>query len=306
MSEWHYSKNNQQLGPVTSTQLRQLAGSGQIHPTDMVWKDGMPDWVPAGKIKGLFATNATARPSAAAATATATLPQPTSPQPDAYDVQPAQDTFPAVQQPATASIAYYNPSEGLGARVARTLRGFPPPTGMQGEWPLSEMHLAQLKEAEKQRKAIRSCAGLFAFLGFLYALVAIFSGIGGFFAVSFGPSSRGTTWASGFIMGFAGVMTALAILAFFAKAATLRCRIWAPITFIALFSIGLIFNLVSLAITPASGPARNTGVENTVGVIVMLMIGGAFIFVCAKALVAIPKFLAAPVWAQEALVNAKL
>jgi hypothetical protein len=186
MSEWHYAKDNQQLGPVTSTQLRQLAGSGQIHPTDMVWKDGMPDWVPAGKIKGLFATPAAPRSSAAVATATATLPQP-----DAYDVQPAQDTFPAAQQPAApASIAYYNPSQGLSERVAKTLKGFPPFTGFQGEWPLSEMHLAQLKEAEKQRKALRGFNSLCQ-LGVLLCALLTLGSLIGFLAALAGPGAAG-------------------------------------------------------------------------------------------------------------------
>src|SRR5947209_6115220 len=54
-NEWHYTLNGQQAAtPVTSAQLKQLAQSGQLQPTDMVWQDGMPNWVPASSIKGLF------------------------------------------------------------------------------------------------------------------------------------------------------------------------------------------------------------------------------------------------------------
>src|SRR6185312_6521040 len=35
-------------------QLKQLALSGQLKPTDLVWQDGMSDWVPANSVKGLF------------------------------------------------------------------------------------------------------------------------------------------------------------------------------------------------------------------------------------------------------------
>jgi hypothetical protein len=53
-AEWFYSrdgKNNS--GPVTFDQLQALAGSGQLLPTDLVWKEGMPGWQPAGQLKGL-------------------------------------------------------------------------------------------------------------------------------------------------------------------------------------------------------------------------------------------------------------
>ena len=54
MSEWYYTSAGQQTGPVTSAQLKQAAQSGQLTPNDLVWKDGMPDWVPATKLKGIF------------------------------------------------------------------------------------------------------------------------------------------------------------------------------------------------------------------------------------------------------------
>ena len=51
---WHYGRKGHQFGPVTDAQLRQLAASGQLLQTDLVWKKGMPQWVKAGQIKGLF------------------------------------------------------------------------------------------------------------------------------------------------------------------------------------------------------------------------------------------------------------
>lgn len=52
--QWHYSKNNQQHGPVIAARLKELAASGELAPTDLVWKEGMSDWKPAKSIKGLF------------------------------------------------------------------------------------------------------------------------------------------------------------------------------------------------------------------------------------------------------------
>jgi len=55
-SDWHVSKDRQQAGPFTSAELRTMVSYGQLGPNDFVWKEGMQDWVPASKIKGLFAT----------------------------------------------------------------------------------------------------------------------------------------------------------------------------------------------------------------------------------------------------------
>ncbi len=57
--QWYYSKNNQQQGPVSPEQLKQLAASGQLQPSDLVWKEGMGQWVEARKLKGLFPTETT-------------------------------------------------------------------------------------------------------------------------------------------------------------------------------------------------------------------------------------------------------
>jgi hypothetical protein len=54
-NEWHYTLNGRQAAaPVSATQLKMLATSGQLKPTDLVWQDGMLDWVPANAVKGLF------------------------------------------------------------------------------------------------------------------------------------------------------------------------------------------------------------------------------------------------------------
>jgi len=52
--EWYYAKGEQKHGPVTSAQLRDLADSGELNPTDHVWSEGMSNWRPAGAVKGLF------------------------------------------------------------------------------------------------------------------------------------------------------------------------------------------------------------------------------------------------------------
>lgn len=58
MSQWYYARQGQRSGPVSAEQFKELASSGQILPSDSVWKKGMEKWVPAGSLKGLFPNSA--------------------------------------------------------------------------------------------------------------------------------------------------------------------------------------------------------------------------------------------------------
>lgn len=60
--EWYYAVDGQQRGPVSGGKLKQLAAAGEINKADLVWKEGMADWVKAEKVKGLFVTIAKAPP----------------------------------------------------------------------------------------------------------------------------------------------------------------------------------------------------------------------------------------------------
>lgn len=51
---WWYEKNNQKVGPITAVELKALANSGVIISSDLIWKEGAPQWVPASKVKGLI------------------------------------------------------------------------------------------------------------------------------------------------------------------------------------------------------------------------------------------------------------
>lgn len=62
-AQWYYMLGDKKLGPVTAGQLKQLAQTGQLQPTDKVWKEGMKSWVPAEKVKGLIQTTPLPIPS---------------------------------------------------------------------------------------------------------------------------------------------------------------------------------------------------------------------------------------------------
>jgi hypothetical protein len=53
-SKWYYDHDGQTGGPVSVSQLRQLAANGELRPTDRIRKEDMDRWVKARAVKGLF------------------------------------------------------------------------------------------------------------------------------------------------------------------------------------------------------------------------------------------------------------
>lgn len=43
---WHYVEQGQSAGPVSDEQLAELARTGKINATTLVWHEGMTDWLP--------------------------------------------------------------------------------------------------------------------------------------------------------------------------------------------------------------------------------------------------------------------
>ena len=63
--QWLYSTNDDdQKGPVSAKELQRLAESGELRPGDLVWKEGMDEWVPANRLKGMTFSVASPEPSA--------------------------------------------------------------------------------------------------------------------------------------------------------------------------------------------------------------------------------------------------
>lgn len=80
--QWYYTERGQRRGPVSENDLGQLAASGQLKPSDLVWKRGMASWEQAGRFDWLFASQATKPP----------VPPPNEPRP-----QPVEPSAPASQ-----------------------------------------------------------------------------------------------------------------------------------------------------------------------------------------------------------------
>jgi hypothetical protein len=84
---WFVRRGEQKTGPLGNADLKQLAATGKLLQTDLVQREGGQDWVPAGKIKGLFSAPAGGPPplpsnhaDAGAASAPLTATPPPSPQ----------------------------------------------------------------------------------------------------------------------------------------------------------------------------------------------------------------------------------
>ena len=54
VADWYYAKDGERFGPFEAQQIKQLAAQGTLRPTDSVARKGMPNWVQANTVKGLF------------------------------------------------------------------------------------------------------------------------------------------------------------------------------------------------------------------------------------------------------------
>lgn len=78
---WFYSRGGQQSGPLALAQLKQLATSGQLRGDDLVWSEGMADWLPASQVLDVFRSPAPSppRPAALGMAAAVSARQPATP-----------------------------------------------------------------------------------------------------------------------------------------------------------------------------------------------------------------------------------
>lgn len=52
---WYFARGDEEKGPFTEAQIRSLVGAGKVRDEDLVWKEGMRDWLPARDVPGLMA-----------------------------------------------------------------------------------------------------------------------------------------------------------------------------------------------------------------------------------------------------------
>jgi len=55
-TQWHIARDGTEIGKATSDELRSMARTGALLPSDQVWRDGMSEWRPAKSLSGLFSS----------------------------------------------------------------------------------------------------------------------------------------------------------------------------------------------------------------------------------------------------------
>ncbi len=53
-TQWHVGRGGRQSGPFSTEQLREMALRGELSPGDLVWKQGMADWVDCAQVAGIL------------------------------------------------------------------------------------------------------------------------------------------------------------------------------------------------------------------------------------------------------------
>lgn len=96
---WWYKKGENKIGPLTPLELKDLASRGEITTDTMVWKVGLPNWLKASGVNGLFDLDRLQAPTPSAS------PAPQVPQvPQAPHVPRAPSQAPAVSATAQSPM----------------------------------------------------------------------------------------------------------------------------------------------------------------------------------------------------------
>lgn len=107
-AEWYYSQGGEQNGPVSANELKELAISGTLSPSDLVWKEGMDKWTSASTVKELFQATGASNP-----TRSPMAPPPLSPSIQSIDDQGEHHLSLQATSPSRTAWAEWN----LGGRV---------------------------------------------------------------------------------------------------------------------------------------------------------------------------------------------
>lgn len=99
MSEVHVSRNGVSFGPYEESQATALFASGNIAPTDLVWKEGMPAWREAVEIFGVRSVPPAVRPPPISNPTAAVIARPATNQP-----RQAYETNTGAHRQATTSL----------------------------------------------------------------------------------------------------------------------------------------------------------------------------------------------------------
>ena len=118
--QWYYYKDGQQEGPYSKDQLQGEAQAGNLKPDDLVWAEGMTDWIPAQKVAGLIPAQAPPPSQAAAPPPPQAGPPPFQPSQSQGAPPPYHGTPSYGHQPSGPGHYghYAPPKKGKGGMIA--------------------------------------------------------------------------------------------------------------------------------------------------------------------------------------------
>ena len=59
--QWYLAREGQQYGPLSDPELAKFVELGHLQPTDLLWREGFPDWRPAQVVFPTLAAGAAGR-----------------------------------------------------------------------------------------------------------------------------------------------------------------------------------------------------------------------------------------------------
>jgi hypothetical protein len=93
---WYFAQAGQQQGPVSDEQIKRMARDGSLGKEDLVWREGMASWQPAGEVPGFeFTAPAFTPPPPPASPVPVVIPPP----PPPAAMAPPSYSAPQVQAP---------------------------------------------------------------------------------------------------------------------------------------------------------------------------------------------------------------
>src|SRR5262249_25883756 len=51
---WYVARHGQKVGPFAPAELKQMAAAGLLQPEELIWAEGMREWLPASRFAVLF------------------------------------------------------------------------------------------------------------------------------------------------------------------------------------------------------------------------------------------------------------
>jgi hypothetical protein len=129
-AEWYLARDGQQFGPLSDAELKKLVEFGHLKPTDLLWREGFPDWRSARILLPNTPPAEAVRPPSAAAPQAAAQ---TTSQPTAQPQSPAQTADPQTR-PIQAHQPNHQPPQNRAPQAPLQQRS-PHPGGVPGQYP---------------------------------------------------------------------------------------------------------------------------------------------------------------------------